>query len=481
MSAPIARRNRRDLARRAVMMLALWLGFWLLALGLVAGLFWIPFAQSHYGDSLEVSGILAGFAGLTLAYALRPRGWFKREKKELPTWLDRSQAEPLYALVERIGAKAGFQAHVDIHLMGAASAYISAQRNWRGGIKSLRVGLGLPLFAWLSEEELSSVIAHEFGHFAGGDLSLGPWVYRTRASIGATIADLDESMFFLDALFRLYGHWFLKLSSSVSRAQEFSADALAARYFGADATRSALEKVHLIDPAWSAYLDYELGPAIMRGARVPIFEGFRRFCLPGIKRSLVQSAIEKAERRPTAIYDTHPSLEERVAALKPGAKPVYPPPRQCVHLLGGEQPTENAWYINYKPEELRTVAWDEYGTDILKPRMLQRFTDSWMDPAKLPLTELIQFAEDPDSLWERLRPDGVSFLSPAGKRKHVLDVLEDWITVSLFHRGFVPVVHPGRELELRRESVSAVPSELLHMAREGLLRPSALAKFEPLP
>ena len=49
------------------------------------------------------------------------------------------------------------------------------------------LGAGLPLLAWLSRSELESVIAHEFGHHVSGDLALGPWVHRTRRTIGGAL------------------------------------------------------------------------------------------------------------------------------------------------------------------------------------------------------------------------------------------------------------------------------------------------------
>ena len=48
--------------------------------------------------------------------------------------------------------------------------------------------VGLPLLHLVSERGLRAVIAHEFGHYAGGDTKLGPWIHRTRAAIGRTIA-----------------------------------------------------------------------------------------------------------------------------------------------------------------------------------------------------------------------------------------------------------------------------------------------------
>ena len=470
--------KKRDLARRAGLLLGLWLGFWLLSFGLVFGLLWIPFTQIKYGN-FDVSGLISAIAAITLAYALRPRQMLNRNTEELPTWLSRATAPDLYLLVERVGAKSGLKLPVDIHLVSAATAYISAQRNWFGRIKSLRVGLGLPLFYLLSETELSTVIAHEFGHFARGDVTLGSWVYRTRNSIGSTVADLDESMFFLDGLFRIYGHWFLKLSSAVSRAQEFAADAHAAHLFGVGAARSALEKIYHIDSMWSAYFGHELGPAINRGARLPIFEGFRRFSLPGARRVEVQKAIDQARQPKTSIYDTHPSLEERVANLVKNAKPEFPKLAQCFNLLGGQGNAENEWYVNYDKTTLTAVSWDQYGSSIIKPQVEQRFKDSWMDPQQLPLSELIALAGNVDQLWEKLRPAGVNLLSPEGKRKFVWAILEDWIIASLCFRGFQPVAQPGRALVLQRGTQIAYADELLAAAKNTTLLAETLKSFEP--
>ena len=40
--------------------------------------------------------------------------------------------------------------------------------------------VGLPLLQLVTERGLRAVIAHEYGHYAGGDTRLGPWIYRTR-------------------------------------------------------------------------------------------------------------------------------------------------------------------------------------------------------------------------------------------------------------------------------------------------------------
>jgi Zn-dependent protease with chaperone function len=468
---------RAPIAKRAALVLALWLGFWMLALGLVAGLLWIPFAQLAYRSSIELSGGVAGVAGLTLAYALRPRRRDPAGAKVIDP-LSRDSAQPLYALVERIGAGLGIVAPVNIHLIGESSAFIYGKRNWFGKVKSLEVALGLPLVGSMSEPELGSVIAHEFGHFVAGDLSLGPWVYRTRNAIARTVTDLDNSLFFLDLLFRTYGQWFLRLSASVSRAQEYAADAAAARAFGAVATSNALKKVHLLHPVWSSYFDLDLVPALNRGARVPIFEGFRRFCKATNRRADVQEAIRRAELRTASEYDTHPALEARVAALMPDAMLSYPPLADCFALLGGEAATEQAWYCLFPREDVVDCGWPRFGQDVLQAQIAARFSGSWMDPARLPLSELVPMAKQLDELWPRMRPDGVSFLSRQGKRNHTTGILNEWIIACLVKRGFTATVNPGQALSMGRDGTAVEPDALLGAALAETLTVEYLAQFE---
>jgi Zn-dependent protease with chaperone function len=474
-------------ARRAVLVLALWAGFWLLALTLILFLLWIPFIQLQ--THMELSGFVALGAAFTLAWALRPRSKNKQDGKAEP--LSRERAQALYKMVERIGRKLGVLAPVEIHLVGTATAFISAKRNWLGRVTHLQVGLGLPLLGTLTEAELGSVIAHEFGHFVGGDLSLGPWVYRTRLALAHTVNELDDSMFFLDILFRGYFTWFLRLSSQVSRQQEYWADATAARCFGIPATRAALEKIHLIDPMWSSYLDHELGPAIGRGARLPIFAGFKRFCQAGLRREVVQQAIDWSklhsdEYRITDQFDSHPSLSDRVAALVPGSKPGLPPPAQCFALLGGEAATEALWYDSLELEKARETDWDRFGAEILQVQVCERFAGSWMDPQQLSLDQLPATVNDLDGLWKRLKPEGVSFLSRGGKHNHVLEILEEWLIACLCHNGFVPQVLPGQELLLQRTLADGTrqgvqPAKLLAQAQAGTLSAATLAGLAGIP
>ena len=93
--------------------------------------------------------------------------------------------------------------------------------------------VGLPLLHLVTERGLRGVIAHELGHYAGGDTRLGPWIYRTREAIvrtdrrssatrTATIAGRRPPS---AQPFIWYGKAFLRITNAISRRQEFAADA----------------------------------------------------------------------------------------------------------------------------------------------------------------------------------------------------------------------------------------------------------------
>jgi Zn-dependent protease with chaperone function len=99
------------------------------------------------------------------------------------------------------------------------------------------LAVGVPVMMVLDPNELASVLAHEFGHFHGGDTRLGPLVYRTRAAMART---LNAASGWVQGIFKAYASFYLSHSQGISRAQEFAADRLAARVIrlGAHAART---------------------------------------------------------------------------------------------------------------------------------------------------------------------------------------------------------------------------------------------------
>lgn len=478
-SKSINTRDGINIVRRSRLLLLVWSGFWLLVLALMLALLWLPYTQLHNRSILAFSGFAATLAALVLAFAMRPRGWAKTKAiaKNAPA-ITPERSPQLVKILQQLAKNLGIAAPATIYMTNSNCVCIEVMRRWNGKIQGLQVGIGLPLFGTLSEAELGSVLAHEYAQFFRGRNPLGPWVYRTRSRLINAITELDSSLFLPDIIFRGFARMFVQLSHEISREQEFAADALAAQIFGVIAARAAIEKIHLISPMWSVYLDHELNPAIKRGARLPIFDGFRHFCKPTSKRAEVQAAIHYAANRSIAEFDSRPSLTDRVSRMTPGAKPAYPPLADCLHLLGGEIATENCWYAQFGQQKLCSSSWDNFGVQILQPQIQASYVDGWMNPEKLAFSELPGMVNTSDDLWDKIRPDEVSYLSPQGKRNYVLARLEEWTMACLIQRGFHLKISPGLVASLERGEQVVHATDLINAALNGTLKSAALRQYD---
>jgi Zn-dependent protease with chaperone function len=464
--------NPPGMARRAALTVVLWAGFWLLGLAVAGALLWVPVAEARYTGSMGLAGIMAALGAVTVLWALRPRGWFSRQSNDAKP-LSREEFPELFKLLDQVATRARTAAPRKVYLSGEATAFIGMERRWLGLKREPVVGIGLPLFAFLDREELASVLAHEYGHQTGGDLSLGPWVYRTRRSIALAVDSLEDSAFFLDVPFQLYGRFFLRMSGTVSRQQELAADALAASVCGHRPTAEALRKVHVLGPLWGAYFAHELVPLFEQRVRVPMLEGFRRFVAEERRRRDVEEGLREVLERPPSPWDSHPPLEERLRGLgrsgDSGAGAPSLPLNGCLELLGGEQAAEEAWFERAVSEGLVALRWEELPEKILVPDMQKQWAGSAIDPSRRSLRDLPGLLKEGEALWKRIRPPGIELLSPEGQRQRVRQLLVGWLSSALAHRGFTPELRPGAYLRMTCDDVSVVPQSIVERLATGAL------------
>ena len=95
-----------------------------------------------------------------------------------------TQAEQprLFALIEKVAKAADEPLPDEVYLtMEANAAVAQVPRSRRVLI------VGVPLMHLMTEREFEGVLAHEFGHYSGGNTKLGRWIYRTRETIGRTM------------------------------------------------------------------------------------------------------------------------------------------------------------------------------------------------------------------------------------------------------------------------------------------------------
>ena len=126
--------------------------------------------------------------------------------------------------------------------------------------------LGLPLMQLLDREQFRAVVAHEFGHFGGGHARFGGWIYRVRASWFRVLDALSMRRSWATRAFTRFFDWYAPYFNAYSfvlaRANEYEADATAARVAGADPAAQALIRVNLA----AEHLHREFWPSVQRSA-----------------------------------------------------------------------------------------------------------------------------------------------------------------------------------------------------------------------
>jgi hypothetical protein len=342
-----------------------------------------------------------------------------------------------------------------VYLVQDAGAFAASRPRWRGLRREPILGIGLPLFALFEEDELAAVLAHEFGHHAGGDVKLGPWQHRTFLAISAALDRLDGSNVFLHLPFYAYGRLFLRLTGAASREQELRADALAAGTIGPEALAGALIALERHHSTWSAYWHGVFVPAVDAGFRPPMLEGYRRFLAATSPPDL--SAVPA--RAPTP-HDTHPPLDVRLAALGRPEQGRRSDGR-CLHLLQEVDGLERLLLATLLTEadmiqKLVPVSWDEWGRRVL-PETWKRFLQGRLSELNgVPLSSLPSLLEAEAVWWPRLS-GGVDIYSPEARRRQLRSWLGRWAALSLSEAGFAVTSGPGAEIVLERGPVRLEP------------------------
>ena len=107
------------------------------------------------------------------------------------------------------------------------------------------------------------------------------------------------------------------MTHAVSRRQEFTADALAARVVGSRPLIDGLKLTYGAAYAFDAYWLNEVAPVLRHGFHPPLAEGFRRYLAsPRIAAALSTSLDRELAESETNPYDTHPPIRARIAALQ---------------------------------------------------------------------------------------------------------------------------------------------------------------------
>lgn len=465
-----------SLAGRALLAVALMIGFYILAVAIACGLLYIPYAELVYAHRLHFKlAIGCVLGGLAILWSVLPR----IDKFEAPgPQLTRAEHPALFQELDGVAASVKQAMPAEVYLVPDVNAWVM-QRGGIMGFGSQRVmGLGLPLMRMLTRSQFRAVLAHEFGHYHGGDTKLGPWIYKTRGAIGRTLDSLGEGSW-LQLPFLWYGQMFLRITHAVSRRQEFVADELAARTIGSQPLIGGLRTIHGVAGAYQAYWRNECAPVLNAGFRPPLTEGFQRFVHAAPVAEQIQQTLEQELKGGKANpYDTHPPLNERIAAVAalPAGHP-GPDDPPATTLLSDVAALENLLLTSLVNAEdagkLQPIPWEEVAARVYLPQWTALVKTNTAVLAGLTPATLPTGPEALKALGLRLRlpdggaPDDANAADLAGA------VLGAALSVLLAGRGGRINTDPGQSIALSLGSISLEPFGILQALASGKLTTEA--------
>ena len=327
-----------SLARRAAVALAVLVAFYLTTILIALALLPLPVVVFMAMDRVRPGALLAVAAccwvpaGLLLSglFGVRPPRF---SEPGLP--LRREQAPALFALLDELAAAAKTTAPTDVYVSATPEAFVMETGGGFFGSNSRRVlCIGAPLLATSTVGELRAMLAHELGHYLGGDTRLSGVLAFTEGAFRSVLEATERSAFHEEGhwsielaqgvaggvgkgLVKVFAAIYLRLTRPMKRRQELAADLLSAELAGRETAIRALENAHVLDPMYRAYLDSEVALVLEAGAMpTDLLGGFERFRACIAARGDLAALTAAVKEQATDPFDTHPALTERVAALR---------------------------------------------------------------------------------------------------------------------------------------------------------------------
>ncbi|WP_426511848.1 M48 family metallopeptidase [Dactylosporangium sp. McL0621] len=321
---------------RAAISVALLAGFYLLAVGLIAGLGWLtvwlwsehPGAAAGKLAFLTIAiavGIVVAFWKILTAKPGEPEG--------LP--LAPHEARGLWDTAHELAHQVGTRAPDEIRLIPDVNAAVAEQTRLLGLAGGRRIMyVGLPLLQAFTVAQLRSVLAHELGHYSGSHTKLGALAHRGRMAIVQTIVQVGPSSI-AGFVFRTYARLYILVEQAVSRRMEYEADEFSVRVAGRAAAVSSMRDLAVVDTAWNFFVgryvtigwDAKLAPRDVFGGFALLLRG-----RSGELAELRDNAPEEKKSR----WDSHPPIADRIRAMQAMPDPGVPADERPAAVLLGD-------------------------------------------------------------------------------------------------------------------------------------------------
>jgi len=456
-----------SLKRRAVLAVLLMFGFYALAFVLAGSLLFFVYAEITWAHEIYLRPtVLCLFAAAAIVWSVIPR----RDKFEAPgPRLTEGEHPELFGVLEDVAQRSSQAMPADVYLVGDVNAWVM-QRGGVMGFGSRRVmGLGLPLLQAVTIPQFRAIVAHEFGHYDGGDTQLGPLIYRTREAIGRTIENLS-SQGFLHQPFLWYGKFFLRVTRKISRAQELAADRLAATIAGPRAAAGALMAVHGAAMAYGTYWSQEVMPLLGSGFRPPIATGFAHFVshFADVVRNAVEHEMQEGKADE---FDSHPALRDRIEALKslPDESADVVDERAASTLLRDLSHAELELLRTLAPDRapaLQQLAWEEAASKVYLPQWKSRSAEHKAALEGVTPSTLPQVVRELPEFVAKLTLREVPY---ANRNEEAALILGCALAARLYDQGWSCDTGPGRSVVFQKGEESIEPFSIVPQLTKGEL------------
>jgi len=425
------------------------LGFRALAMLLIVLVWWFGYtAQSAQGWALITI--------IALVWAVFPR---LRIPPAAGIRLARDKQPRLFALVEEVAASVGCRRPPRvIHLIMEPNAWVRLPRVALPGARAT-LGIGLPLFATLSVEQLRGVIAHEMAHLKAGDDSSARRSWQLASALGRVELATDSVV---AAAFAPIRRGLRALEESVWEELELEADAEAACLVGPACVAQTLRAVGDLDAACDHYYRTDFMRLVREGMRPPLAVGLaEHFGAPKWRaRAELGGRARASLRTGSRRFQALARMPERMA--RPDR---VTPPALSILADVAELERELLRHEGVEVGSLEVVSWAD------APRAWERAWRrrvGWASEAlgALRFADLEAIARDPEALVTKLPP--VADLSADYEGAYVNLVIGSAIALAFLARGWkAKEWQPGEPVALTLEGDVLYPFAVLESLRSG--------------
>ncbi len=463
----------QSLGQRALVAVLLMVGFHALAFFIVFLLLFSIVAQLYAGQVFIKFVILALIGAIAIII-----GVFPRPDRFNPPWprLDAKTQPRLFERLRAIASDAKQGMPAEVYLLPDSNAWVMNRGGFMGFGSRRVMGIGLPLMYFLNVSELTAVLAHEFGHYYGGDTRLGPWIYKTRGAIGRTLSTLSSgSVSLISGPFNAYGRMFLRVTHGISRQQEYTADAFAASIAGASSLKSALARLHSYGNVYHMYWSGLVEPTLTTGFLPKIEQGLIQAFASDVGKRTADALLEEAMKVAENEFDTHPPLRDRVAALE--ALPPGPEVNNdaALSLLSNPQELWTELLRSLSPEEfakLRAIDWEDVGEKVhLDPWRLLRDRNR-EHLGDLTAGQLPQYFQRASLLASKLVDHYGRHKEGDARVLLIMQVAVAAVALTLLEAGWKFAADPGRgSFFERHDGKTTSPDKFVHALATGQISP----------